>query len=68
MTDFGGAPTSVFPEDAFQHLLTRETGRAWRYQDFFSLCLAAERGGNRVVYASELDRRGGSGAAEGAGS
>lgn len=39
MTDFVDATTGVFFEDAFQHLLARETGRATRYQDFFSLCL-----------------------------
>jgi diguanylate cyclase (GGDEF)-like protein len=31
--------TRVFFEDAFRHLLTRETSRAMRYQDFFSVCL-----------------------------
>lgn len=39
MTDFVDAATGVFSEDAFQHMLTRETRRAARYQDFFSLCL-----------------------------
>lgn len=38
VTDFVDA-TGVFSEAAFQHMLTRETGRAARYQDFFSLCL-----------------------------
>jgi len=33
------AATGVFSQYAFQHMLTRETGRAARYQDFFSLCL-----------------------------
>jgi len=37
--DFVDAATGVFSEYAFQHMLTRETGRAARYQDFFSLCL-----------------------------
>lgn len=31
--------TGVFHEEAFRHLLTREAGRATRYQDFFSVCL-----------------------------
>jgi diguanylate cyclase (GGDEF)-like protein len=31
--------TGVFHEEAFRHLLTREAGRATRYQDFFSICL-----------------------------
>jgi two-component system cell cycle response regulator len=39
VTDFVDAATGVFSEDAFQHMLTRETGRAARYQDLFSLCL-----------------------------
>jgi two-component system cell cycle response regulator len=39
VTGFVDDATGVFSEDAFQHMLTRETGRAARYQDFFSLCL-----------------------------
>ena len=39
MADFVDVETGVFYEDAFQHMLGRETGRAMRYQDFFSLCL-----------------------------
>jgi diguanylate cyclase (GGDEF)-like protein len=39
LADFVDADTGVFSEDAFQHMLTRESGRAARYQDFFSLCL-----------------------------
>jgi diguanylate cyclase (GGDEF)-like protein len=39
VTDFLDAATGVFSADAFQHMLTRETGRAARYQDFFTLCL-----------------------------
>jgi len=39
VTDFVDAATGVFSEDGFQHMLARETGRAARYQDFFSLCL-----------------------------
>lgn len=39
VTDFVDAATGVYSEDAFQHMLTRETGRAARYQDSFSLCL-----------------------------
>jgi len=39
VTDFVDATTGVLSEEAFQHMLTRETGRATRYQDFFSLCL-----------------------------
>jgi GGDEF domain-containing protein len=33
-----GAP-EVLGEDAFRHILSRETQRATRYQDFFSVCL-----------------------------
>jgi diguanylate cyclase (GGDEF)-like protein len=29
----------VLPEEAFRHWLARETSRATRYQDFFSVCL-----------------------------
>ena len=39
VTGFVDSATGVFSEDAFQHLLARETGRAARYKDFFSLCL-----------------------------
>jgi len=39
VTDFVDAATGVFSEDGFRHMLIRETGRAARYQDFFSLCL-----------------------------
>jgi diguanylate cyclase (GGDEF)-like protein len=39
VTDFVDVATGVFSEHAFQDMLTRETGRATRYQDFFSLCL-----------------------------
>jgi diguanylate cyclase (GGDEF)-like protein len=39
VTDFVDATTGVLSEEAFQHMLTRETGRATRYHDFFSLCL-----------------------------
>ena len=31
--------TGLLQEEAFLHLLLRETGRATRYRDFFSLCL-----------------------------
>lgn len=37
--DFLDPSTGVFHEAAFRHLLARETGRATRYQDYFSLCL-----------------------------
>src|SRR5262249_31090457 len=33
------APREVLGEEAFRHLLARETHRATRYQDFFSVCL-----------------------------
>lgn len=32
--------SEVLGEEAFRHLLARETSRATRYQDFFSVCLA----------------------------
>src|SRR5712692_11097401 len=31
--------TGLLHQEAFLHLLLRETGRATRYRDFFSLCL-----------------------------
>ena len=37
--EFMDAGTGVFHEEAFRHLLTRETGRTTRYRDVFSLCL-----------------------------
>jgi diguanylate cyclase (GGDEF)-like protein len=39
LTDFVDAATRVFSGDGFHHMLTREAGRATRYQDLFSLCL-----------------------------
>lgn len=39
MSEFMDTRTGVFHEEAFRHLLTREAGRATRYQDFFSVCL-----------------------------
>jgi diguanylate cyclase (GGDEF)-like protein len=39
VSEFMDTRTGVFHEGAFRHLLTREAGRATRYQDFFSVCL-----------------------------
>lgn len=39
MSEFMDTQTGVFHEEAFRHLLTREAGRATRYQDFFSVCV-----------------------------
>ena len=39
MSEFMDTRTGVFHEEAFRHLLTREAGRATRYQDFFSVGL-----------------------------
>src|SRR6185295_3658652 len=39
VSEFMDTQTGVFHEEAFRHLLTREAGRATRYQDFFSICL-----------------------------
>jgi diguanylate cyclase (GGDEF)-like protein len=44
VTDFTDQATGAFLEDALRHLLLRETSRATRYQDFFSLCLIAPDG------------------------
>ncbi len=36
--------SEVLGEEAFRHVLTRETSRATRYQDFFSVCLVRPDG------------------------
>ena len=54
MTDFVDAATGVLSEVAFQHMLTRETRRAARYQDFFSICLVkpdVDEGGEGEIEA-----------------
>ena len=45
--------TGIFHEEAFRHLLTREAGRATRYQDFFSVCVLRPD-----VLGSERDQMG----------
>lgn len=44
VTDFMEPSTGVFHEDALRRLLIRETSRATRYQDFFSICLVKPDG------------------------
>lgn len=39
IAEFLDLESGVFGDRAFRELLTRETGRAIRYQDYFSLCL-----------------------------
>lgn len=39
MSDRRDASREVLNEESFRHLLARETHRATRYQDFFSVCL-----------------------------
>jgi diguanylate cyclase (GGDEF)-like protein len=39
VSDPKDAGREVLGEEAFRHLLARETNRATRYQDFFSVCL-----------------------------
>lgn len=39
VSDLKDAAREVLGEEAFRHLLARETNRATRYQDFFSVCL-----------------------------
>jgi len=39
VSEFMDTQSGVFHEEAFRHLLTREAGRATRYQDFFSVCV-----------------------------
>jgi diguanylate cyclase (GGDEF)-like protein len=49
--------TGVFHEEAFRHLLTREAGRATRYQDFFSVCLLRpDSAGDQRQIGEEIER------------
>jgi diguanylate cyclase (GGDEF)-like protein len=49
--------TGVFHEEAFRHLLTREAGRATRYQDFFSVCLLRpDSAGEHRQIGEEIER------------
>src|SRR5712671_2261130 len=49
--------TGVFHEDSFRHLLTREAGRATRYQDFFSVCiLRPDVPGDRQQIGAEIEQ------------
>ena len=57
MGDFMDTQTGVFHEEAFRHLLTREAGRATRYQDFFSVCLVRpDVPGGRDELGEEVER------------
>jgi diguanylate cyclase (GGDEF)-like protein len=50
-------PAGIFREEAFRHLLSRETLRAIRYQDFFSVCLLRpDSPGDRWGVSGELER------------
>ena len=47
----------IFHEEAFRHLLSRETLRAIRYQDFFSVCLLRpDSPAERRAVSEELER------------
>ena len=48
--------TQVFNEDAFRHLLTRESVRAIRYQDFFTVCLLRPDGREDWELSEEAER------------
>jgi diguanylate cyclase (GGDEF)-like protein len=41
--------SEVLPEEAFRHWLARETSRATRYQDFFSVCLVRPDAGDALA-------------------
>jgi len=57
VTEFMDTQTGVFHEDSFRHLLTREAGRATRYQDFFSVCiLRPDVPGDRQQIGEEIER------------
>src|SRR5712691_1713605 len=57
VSDFMDTQTGVFHEEAFRHLLTREAGRATRYQDFFSVCLLRpDVSGDHGQVGEQIDR------------
>ncbi|MGH7396653.1 MAG: diguanylate cyclase [Candidatus Rokuibacteriota bacterium] len=56
MSEFMDTHTGVFHEEAFRHLLTREAGRATRYQDFFSVCLLRPDLSNDPRQLEEIER------------
>ena len=57
MSEFMDTQTGVFHEEAFRHLLTREAGRATRYQDFFSVCLLRPDVPDDRRQMEEIERR-----------
>lgn len=56
VSEFMDTQTGVFHEEAFRHLLTREAGRATRYQDFFSVCLLRPDISNDRPQLEEIER------------
>jgi len=56
VSEFMDTQTGVFHEEAFRHLLTREAGRATRYQDFFSVCLLRPDISNDRRQMEEIER------------
>lgn len=58
VSEFMDTQTGVFHEEAFRHLLTREAGRATRYQDFFSVCVVRPdfSGGDPQQIGQEIER------------
>jgi diguanylate cyclase (GGDEF)-like protein len=57
VSEFMDTQTGVFHEEAFRHLLTREAGRATRYQDFFSVCLLRpDSAGDQRQIGEEIER------------
>jgi len=57
VSEFMDTQTGVFHEEAFRHLLTREAGRATRYQDFFSVCLLRpDSAGDQRQIGQEIER------------
>jgi diguanylate cyclase (GGDEF)-like protein len=57
VSEFMDTQTGVFHEEAFRHLLTREAGRATRYQDFFSVCLLRpDSAGDQRQLGEEIER------------
>ncbi len=56
MSEFFDPASGVFGEEAFQEFLVRETSRATRYNDFFSLCLARPDGAGSGAADEQLQK------------
>jgi diguanylate cyclase (GGDEF)-like protein len=50
-------PSQIFHEESFLHFLKRETGRATRYHDFFSVCVLRPEGPDARWHVSDDIKR-----------